>query len=165
MTIRSLLLLSSILTSGLIAGLFYGWIVSVVPGLRNVSDQNYVATMQSINVSIVNPVFVVPFMLTPVIVLVAAIAEWRAGNERRAVVLGAAAAAYVVGVLGVTIGGNIPLNDSLDQFVLDGSTPSDLATRRSSYENPWNQWHLVRTIASVLAFGLTAAAAIVSEAE
>jgi hypothetical protein len=57
--------------------------VSVIPGLKGVGDSTYISTMQSINVRIVNPAFIIPFMLTPALLAGAGILEFRAGNERR----------------------------------------------------------------------------------
>lgn len=160
MTARALLTGTAIVMVGLMAGLFFGWMVSVIPGLSKISDHDYIATMQSINVAIVNPAFVIPFMLTPVFLGGAAALEYRAGNQRRAWLLGVAAATYVVGVLGVTVGGNIPLNNTLDAFDLNAATVGEVATQRSNYEDPWNRWHLGRTIANAVSFAVAVAAAL-----
>lgn len=160
-----LFLVTSILSAGLIGGLLFGWTVSVIPGLKGVGDRTYVSTMQSINVRIVNPAFIIPFMLTPVLLAGAAALEFRAGNPRRGWLLVAAATTYLLGVLAVTIGGNIPLNNALDSFDLDAATRSQTAERRSSYEGPWNRWHMVRTLASCVAFALATSSAIVSEVD
>jgi uncharacterized membrane protein len=121
--------------------------------------------MQHINRAIINPAFVIPFMGIPLVLGGAAVMQFRTGDHRRGWLLAGAAATYVVGVLGVTIGRNVPLNDALDAFQLNGSTPGGLERRRSSYETPWNRWHQVRTAASVGAFGLAAAAALVTTDE
>ena len=160
-----ILLAIAILSTGLIGGLLFGWMVSVIPGLKDVGDSTYVSTMQSINVRIVNPAFIIPFMLTPVLLAGAGVLEFRAGNERRGWLLGTAAVTYLLGVLAVTIGGNIPLNDALDVFDLDGATATQTAERRLGYEGPWNRWHTVRTLASGVAFALATSSAIVSEVD
>jgi len=155
----------SILSVGLIGGLLFGWMVSVIPGLQGVGDSTYISTMQSINVRIVNPAFIIPFILTPVLLASAGILEFRAGNERRAWLLGASAVTYLLGVLAVTIGGNIPLNDALDAFDLDAASVTQAAEQRSRYEGPWNRWHTARTLASGLAFTFATTSAIVSEVD
>ncbi len=162
MSVRLVLLIVSLVSAGLMAGLFFGWSVSVIPGLRRVDDRSYVQTMQSINVAIVNPVFVIPFFVTPMFLAAAAIAEYRVGNTRRAWVLGVAAATYLFGVLGVTVGGNIPLNDQLDAFDLPSSQSESLRTARADYEQPWNRWHTVRTVLSVVTFAIAAVAATIA---
>lgn len=163
MTFRAILLLLAIISTGLMGGLFFAWTVSVIPGTARTSDQAYVSTMQHINRAIVNPGFVVPFMGVPAILGLAAYLQWRVGEIGRARLLVGAAAVYLFGVLGVTAGGNIPLNNALDAFDLDNASTEALARQRLDYEGPWNRWHYVRTVASVLALSLAAATALVGE--
>ena len=162
METKTALLGASIVAGGLMAGLLYAWTVSVLPGTRRVPDTTYITTMQSINRAIINPAFIIPFMGIPVLLIATAIMQFRAGDSRRGSLLVSAAATYVVGVLGVTIGGNIPLNDALDAFDLTGSSEQAIADRRHSYETPWNRWHYLRTAASVASFTLASAAALVT---
>jgi uncharacterized membrane protein len=58
----------------------------------------------------------------PLVLGGAAIMQFRTGDHRRGWLLASATATYVIGVLGVTIGRNVPLNDALDAFDLRGST-------------------------------------------
>lgn len=165
MSPRESLLVWVIVLAGSMAGLFYGWTVSVIPGTRKIDDAAYVSTMQSINREIINPWFVVPFMTVPLFLIASVVVEFRAGNTRRSWVLGAAALTYLVGVLGVTIGGNVPLNNSLDAVGLTSLTDSELSRARLDYETPWNRWHNLRAAAAVLTFAIATVAATVAEAE
>ena len=153
-------LFTSLLSTGLMAGLFFGWAVSVIPGTLRISDRSYISTMQSINVAIVNPLFVLFFLGTSGFLAVAAFMHFRAGDSRRAWWLVAATATYTIGVLGITAGGNIPLNNELDRFDLDAATAETIAEQRRDYEGPWNRWHNIRTVASVAALAMTSAAAL-----
>ncbi len=162
MEIKEALLGGSIVATGLMAGLWYGWTVSVIPGTRRVPDATYIATMQNINRAIINPAFIIPFMGIPVLLAGASIVQFRAGDSRRGWLLAGATATYVVGVLGVTIGGNVPLNDALEAFDLNGSSEQSIANRRRTYETPWNRWHYLRTAANIGSFTLAATAAIVA---
>ena len=162
MEIKDALLGSSIVATGLMAGLWYAWTVSVIPGTRRIPDTTYITTMQNINKAIINPAFIIPFMGIPVLLAGAAIVQFRAGDYRRGWLLTAAGATYIVGVLGVTIGGNVPLNDALEAFDLAGSDEQAIATRRDTYETPWNRWHYLRTAANIGSFVLASAAAIAS---
>lgn len=161
MDLKTAFLGGGIVSTGLMSGLLYGWSVSVIPGTRRVAATNYVDTMQHINRAIINPAFVIPFMGIPLVLGGAAIMQFRAGDQRRGWLLAGATATYVVGVLGITIGGNVPLNDALDAFDLRGSTSSAIEQRRGSYETPWNRWHHLRTTAGVGSFALAVAAALV----
>jgi uncharacterized membrane protein len=165
MDLKTALLGGGIVTTGLMSGLLYGWSVSVIPGTKRVPAGNYVDTMQHINRAIINPAFVVPFIGIPLVLGGAALMQFRAGDHRRGWLLAGATATYVVGVLGVTIGRNVPLNDALDAFDLRNSTSDATERRRTTYERPWNRWHHLRTIASVGSFALAAAAALVTADE
>jgi uncharacterized membrane protein len=165
MDLKTALLGGGIVTTGLMSGLLYGWSVSVIPGTKLVPAGNYVDTMQQINRAIINPAFVVPFMGIPLVLGGAALMQFRAGDHRRGWLLAGATATYVVGVLGVTIGRNVPLNDALDAFDLRGSTSDAVERRRTTYERPWNRWHQLRTIAGVGSFALAATAALVTADE
>lgn len=159
----SVLLFISILSTGLMAGLFFGWAVSVNLGLARVSDRTYVATMQSINRAIVNPLFIVVFMGAAAALVAAAVVYAVDGQSKRATWLFVAAGTYVVGVLGVTIGGNIPLNDKLEAFDLENSAEEAISQQRHGYESPWVRWHNIRTAASVLALGFAAVSAVIAD--
>ncbi len=165
MDLKTTLLGGSIISTGLIAGLFYGWSVSVIPGTRRIPASDYVDTMQNINRAIINPAFILPFMGVPLLLGGAAIVQFRAGDHRRGWLLAGAAGTYVIGVLGVTIGRNVPLNDALEAFDLSGADADAVEQRRSTYETPWNRWNTVRTLAGVGSFALASAAAIVSATE
>ncbi len=165
MNLETTLLGGGMVTTGLMSGLLYGWSVSVIPGTRRVSAGNYVDTMQHINRAIINPAFIVPFLGIPLVLGAAAVAQFRVGDHRRGWLLAGATATYAVGVLGVTIGRNVPLNDALDAFDLRGSPGESIERRRASYETPWNRWHHLRTAASVGSFALAAAAALVAAEE
>ncbi len=165
MTARTIVVLAGLAMAGLSAGLFFGWSVSVIPGLLRTSDATYISTMQNINVAIVNPPFVAVFLGTPIVLTAAAVMHLRIGDERRAWLLFGAVATYVVGLLGITFGANVPLNNALDQFDLAASSTSQVVEQRAAYEGPWNRWHHIRTTAAVTAFLLAASVPLVTESE
>ena len=49
---------------------------------------------------------------------------------------------------------NIPLNELLDQAKLEELSPDALKELRSKFEQPWNRWHIQRTVASFISFSL-----------
>lgn len=152
MTTINLFLLVTALASGLIAGLFYSYSCSVNPGLGALSDAGYLAAMQSINRAILNPVFFFSFMGTLLLLPLSTYQHFGTGS--RFYLLLAAAAVYVIGSFGVTMFGNVPLNDALDKMNLAGASAQELAAHRLRFEVPWNRLHAVRTYASVLSFVL-----------
>ena len=55
------ILLVATLGSGLMAGLFYAWSISVTPGLAKIEDEHYLQAFQKMNRAIINPLFIIPF--------------------------------------------------------------------------------------------------------
>jgi uncharacterized membrane protein len=149
-----LTLLAGVLTSGLSAGFFFTYAVSVTRGLRLVDDATYVATMQSINETVRTGWFAVVFFGPLPLLAAAAILMARLGAPRHAVITAAAAALYAVGVLGVTFLGNVPLNDDLAETT--STSPAALELARHNYEDSWNDLNLIRTLTAVAVFALAA---------
>lgn len=150
------LLITAVLTA-LIAGLFYAYSCSVVLGLGKLSDAEYLKAMQSINREILNPVFFLSFMGTAVLLPLTAFL-FRGQPPFLFLVL--ASAAYLIGVFGVTIAGNVPLNDMLDKFDISGSTVEAVKQMRDRFENRWNLLNNVRTVFSVISIALAVCACL-----
>lgn len=144
-----LLVITGTLT-GLLAGLFFGYAVSVNGGLHRLKDHEYVAAMKSINTVIQNPPFFLSFFGPVVLLPLVTILSWSIDSPRSILLL-AASGLYVIGTFGLTLVGNIPLNHKLARFNLDTATPDAISQARAEFEGPWNRWHLIRTIASAAA--------------
>jgi len=145
-----MILYIAILLTGLSAGLFLAWSVSIIPGTQRVSDSVYLESMQSINRAILNPVFFLIF-LGPVFVLSATTFQHYSTRSSFWLLLGATLL-YVLGTFGVTALGNVPLNNKLELLELAHLNATEAKVFRQNYEQRWNQFHLLRTIASVGAF-------------
>jgi uncharacterized membrane protein len=152
------LIIAAVLT-GLIAGLFYSYSCSVNPGLGGLSDTSYLAAMQSINRAILNPVFFASFMGTLIFLPVSAYLNRNTPGSSTFILLAAAAAVYIIGTFGVTMFGNVTLNNALDAINLNAPA-EELSKQRALFEKPWNSLHQVRTLASVLAFVLVILACV-----
>lgn len=145
-----IILLAAVILTCLSAGIFYAYAVSVVPGLARVKDSAYLAAYQSINRAILNPWFFIVFM-APVFLL--PFSAWQqyaqpAGGAWWA--LAAAGAVYIIGVFGVTVVCNVPLNEWLDRQDLATAGERTMSEWRLRFEGPWNRWNVVRTAASVV---------------
>ena len=148
---KDIVLFITALLSALTAGLLYAYACSVNPGLHRLSDSNYLSAMQSINRAILNPVFFIGF-LGPVFLL--PLTMWlyyNTGNPATFQYLLLATGLYLVGVFGVTMLFNVPLNNALEVFDITKASPQEMAAQRAAFEGPWGNWHLVRTIAAVIA--------------
>ncbi|TCB94429.1 DUF1772 domain-containing protein [Micromonospora zingiberis] len=147
--VRLAVLAGATFSTGLVAGLFFAYACSVMPGLAATDDRTLVGTMQSINRKILNGWFLSVFLGGPLLVAVAVLGHLGVGGA----VLGWLVAALVghLVTFGVTMRSNVPLNNQLDAAgSVDGTT--DLAVLRRRFEEPWVRWNLVRTVSSVAAF-------------
>ncbi len=139
----------TLVLTGLFAGLFFAFTVSVVPGLRRSSDPAYVEVMQGINRAILNPVFGVVFAGAPLLAVVAAVlgpAEDRGWLW--------AAAALLAAVLVITFVVSVPLNDALDR----AGSARDAARTREAFDARWVRWNTGRTVLSTVALTCLAVA-------
>ncbi|MDQ3654657.1 MAG: DUF1772 domain-containing protein [Chloroflexota bacterium] len=153
-TLEDVSMVAATVATGLSAGVFYTFQVSIVRALAEVNDEAYVATFQSINRTILNPWFVSVFLGAPVLAGAALALHW--GADRPLV----AAIVLQVASVAITIAGNIPLNEALDR---EGPVTGAAATAaRTAFEGPWNRLHLARTIASVGSFVALGIASIVA---
>lgn len=154
MTTYNIIQLTAVLLTGLAAGLFYGYDCSVIKGLGNLPAKEYVHAFQSINRTILNPYFFVSFMGSLLLLPVAAWMSYNSSAVTAFYFLLAAAVVYGIGVFGVTIFGNVPLNNSLGQFDTMTATASSVEAARQKFEASWNMLHHVRTCAAILSFTL-----------
>ena len=146
-----LTLLVAALLLALIAGLFYSYSVSVNPGLGRLTDKEYLRAMQSINRAILNPAFFISFIGSVIILPVSAWLVYRhEGMGTSFYFVLAATIVYIGGVFGVTMFGNVPLNNTLDKLSLDSATMEQLKSWRAGFEISWNRLHSVRAFANIL---------------
>ncbi len=154
LSIKSLVLFGAVIVTGLSAGFFYAWSISVIPGTQNVSNITYLETMQSINKAILNPRFYFIFFGTIAFLSIASIYEFNTNKTTFWLIL-FASIFYMVGTVGVTGLGNVPLNNQLDALNLSELNNIKIGEFREYYESKWNQLHLIRTVFAVLSFILT----------
>ncbi len=150
--LRTLTLLLAIITTALSAGLFYTWTISVIPGLKNISHRSYLDAMQSINRAILNPGFFIIFFGSMVLLIMSAYLQYKVSANISFWLIVGAIIFYGIGTMGVTIFGNVPMNESLDLINLSKLSTDELKLTRLSYEGKWNQFNTIRTVFSLLAF-------------
>jgi uncharacterized membrane protein len=152
--VEILLLVSATTGAGLVGGIFFAFSNFVMPALAQQPGTEGARAMQSINVTVLNPLFFAVFFGTGVIALAVALATPLAWSAPGAVLSWMAAALYLFGTLGVTMVLNVPLNDRLASAAPEGN----LAQVWDHYLRAWTWWNHVRTIAALLAAALFALA-------
>jgi len=133
--------------SGLVAGIFFAFSTFVMAALGRILPEQGIAAMQSINITVLNPAFLIAFLGTGFVCLVLAAGSyvWWGGASGKLVL--AASLIYLVGCIGVTMVCNVPLNNAL--AAAQPNTP-EAATLWSRYLSTWTAWNHLRTVAPLL---------------
>lgn len=143
--LTTILLILAATTTALMAGLFYSWSVSVMPGLARINDKSFVDAMSAMNKAILNPLFLIPFMGTAFLLPVVAWMHYTTPVTPKFWLLLAAAITYIAGVIAVTMAGNVPLNNMLAAFSTEGASAQEIARQRTAFEGAWNRLNHIRT--------------------
>lgn len=148
---RTATLVAAALTMGLMAGLFYAYAISVMPGLAKADPRSLIDGMQRINVAILNGWFALAFGGAVVFTGVALLLHLRADGRSVLPWIVAGLVLYLI-ALGITFGVNVPLNDQLDAA---GPVDriADLAAVKDQFLDKWARWNIARGLATLAAFG------------
>ncbi|MEM9363486.1 MAG: anthrone oxygenase family protein [Bacteroidota bacterium] len=152
-------LFATILLVGLVAGLCFTWGNAVTPGIGQLDDLGYLKAFQKMNRSIENPLFFVVFMGSFPVGIAAIFMNKGIALPHFWLIL-IAVVIYFLGVVLVTVLGNVSLNQILDKTDLLGSSITELQELRQKFEQPWNRFHTIRIFASFISFAMLVLAAI-----
>jgi uncharacterized membrane protein len=150
-TVDNLLFASTLLAAlgcGLMAGFFFAFSVCVMKALARLPAAQGIAAMQSINVAVINPIFLAAFLGTAaacVLVMITSLVGWHASG---AVYLLVGGVLYLVGSFLVTMVFNVPRNNALASVAPDAPDSTGLW---ASYLASWTAWNHVRTAAALAA--------------
>lgn len=140
----------SILFAGLTAGLCFTWSNAVTPGIGRLDNIGFLKAFQAMNRAIINGQFMIVFM-GPTILLFLNAYLFRVNNTVFWLFL-VAAILFFIGIGLVTVFGNVPLNEILDASNLEVLSKVELQELRNRFEQPWNRWHIIRTVSSFISF-------------
>ena len=134
--------LASALGCGLVAGVFYAFSTFVMPALKRLPPAQGIVAMQSINAG--SALFGTAAACLGLIV-------WAvfSSSGRTAALVVAGGALYLVGTVGVTMAGNVPLNNRLARVEPD----AEGARVWDEYLARWTAWNHVRAAAALVAAG------------
>lgn len=142
------LTLLAALGSGLIAGVFFAFSCFVMKALSRIPPAEGIAAMQSINIVVLNPVFLSVFVGTAVACLIAIAFSWLRWSQPGAVYLLVGGLLYLIGTFLVTMAFNVPRNDAL--AAVAPASPEG-ARLWADYLSSWTAWNHVRTVAALAA--------------
>lgn len=134
--------------SGIVGGVFFAFSNFVMPALARLPAAGGIAAMNSINITVITPLFMTALFGTGLICLVliaGAVIGW---DQPGSLWLLAGALLYLVGNPIVTMVFNVPLNDAL--AAVDPASANS-ATVWTTYLRDWVMWNHVRTITAIAA--------------
>ena len=134
--------------AALVGGVFFGFSNFIMAGLGRLAPEQGASAMNSINVTVINPGFMIALFGTGLICLIAAAMALGSLSSLDGKLILAAALLYVVGCDGVTMALNVPLNNALAATPIGTPEGTALWTR---YLKDWTFWNSVRTAASLAA--------------
>ncbi|MEO8605297.1 MAG: anthrone oxygenase family protein [bacterium] len=133
---------------GVIGGVFFAFSTFVMQALERLEAHSGLAAMQSINVVVLNPLFLGAFLGSGalcVLLIAGALLRWQMSGAGWLLIGGGL---YLVGNVVVTSACNVPLNDALAR--LDPSAASSAAAWQR-YVVEWTRWNHVRTVTALAA--------------
>ena len=142
------LTLFSALGCGLIGGVFFAFSTFVMRGLAALPSAQGIAATKSINIAVLNPVFLGPFLGTAVgcvILIVSALLNWQ---RRGSACMLVGSVSYLLGTFLVTVVFNVPRNEAL--ATLD-PTSAESSRLWAEFVTTWTVWNHARTIATIAA--------------
>jgi uncharacterized membrane protein len=147
---QNILTVISALGSGLIAGAFFAFSSFVMGALGKLPASQGIAAMQSINVVVINPIFLGVLFGTAALALFLGFGAIRHLADPRANWIVAGAGLYVIGTVVVTMVFNVPLNNAL--AAVDPASGEGAAVW-ADYLRSWTNWNHVRGLAALAASG------------
>ncbi len=136
----------SALGCGLMAGVFFAFSAFVMNALARLSPPQGIAAMQSINIAVINPLFMTAVFGTAAACIFLAVSSLLSWHQPAAAYLLVGSLLYLVGTVLVTIVFNVPLNEALAS-VEPNSTES--ASQWVSYLANWTAWNHLRAAAAL----------------
>ncbi len=147
------LLQLSILAYAIVGGVFLAFSDFIMRSLAHTGGVGGVDAMQVINREVFRWVFMTLFLgMAAVSVFIAVYSLTQiAGGPGTLILLGALI--YVLGCFLVTVAFNVPMNEALAAMELSADSTRDYWT--GTYVPRWTRWNTVRTVACIVAAGLT----------
>jgi uncharacterized membrane protein len=139
---------AAILGTGMVAGVFLAFSSFIMQALSRLPAEQGIGAMQQINLTVINPLFMGILFGSAGLCLLMGYAAWRGGLHPQNQLLLIASVLYLVGVIGVTLAFNVPLNDVLADVEPQRAADLQIWTE---YLKSWTRWNSVRGFAACAA--------------
>jgi uncharacterized membrane protein len=145
------IIVMAITGAGVVTGLLFAFSNFVMRALAELPNDKGMFAMQRVNEKILNPVFLILFLGTPILCVLITFKSALQPGSSGSLFLLIGALAYLIGPFGITMLFNVPLNNKLaevDQSVADEIWPV--------YQKQWQRWNHARTCIGVVSIVLLA---------
>ena len=154
MFILDVFLILSVLFCTLVTGFIFTYAVIVMPGFSKLDDKEFLRAFQVTDGIIQNnqPLFMLTWIGSIISVLGTVLCEILSLELRDSWLIILCGVVYLLGVQGITMSIHLPLNNKLQELVLDELSNQILKEQRSNFEETWNFYNKIRT---ALAFSVS----------
>jgi len=147
MELFPLVVLVAVALCGLVAGFLFGFAVVAMPGLKNLSDREFIRAFQVMDRVIQDrqPLFMLVWLGSVVALLAALVMGLLQPDGFTRGLLIAAAALYLLGVQVQTARVHIPLNNEIQTVDVEAIGEAEQKQARERFEARWNRSNQIRT--------------------
>lgn len=140
----------------LVAGFVLAFAIVVMPGIRSLNDHDFLQAFKAIDRVIQNnqPFFSLVWLGSILGLVTATLIGAMQFDGVNRLLIGIAAAIYLLGVQLPTFTINVPLNNQLQMQDLDAMTDLALRQTRVNFESRWIRWNVLRTVFAILTSAL-----------
>ncbi len=142
------LVVLGVLGTGVVAGVFCGFSTFVMRGLAALPPAQGVAAMQAVNVTALQPPFMLVFIGQAALCVAILVVTFVVWPDEGAVELILASALYLVGTFVLTMAANVPRNNALMKLE---PASAEAAAYWPVYVREWTLWNHIRAVASAAA--------------
>ena len=147
MDLLDVALIFSILSCSLVGGFIFTYAIVVMPGLSSLSDKDFLRAFQVTDAIIQDnqPLFMFTWVGSMVAMFMTIVVSSVRVELAEAWPIVLISVAYLVGVQGITAAFHIPLNNHIQNLIIEDLNDETLANERLKFEAKWNFFNYIRT--------------------
>ena len=148
MDLLDVALIFSILSCSLVGGFIFTYAIVVMPGLSSLSDKDFLRAFQVTDAIIQDnqPLFMFTWVGSMVAIFMMIVVSSVRVELAEAWPIVLISVAYLVGVQGITAAFHIPLNNHIQNLIIEDLNVQTLADERLKFEAKWNLFNYIRTV-------------------
>jgi uncharacterized membrane protein len=145
MDLLDVALIFSILSCSLVGGFIFTYAIVVMPGLSSLSDKDFLRAFQVTDAIIQDnqPLFIFTWVGSMVAMFMMIVVSSVRVELAEAWPIVLISVAYLVGVQGITAAFHIPLNNHIQNLIIEDLNDETLADERLKFEAKWNFFNYI----------------------